>query len=116
MVASPKQRAQIIQATRKAVRVLPAPVRPCSLAPAFTTAPYSTTIYKAFRQRLRRSFSKTLSENRQVEQHVGAGQLDQWQPVLRLLGPPSQVLLEFPPQWSWKAEEVHFALCGSLSH
>src|SRR5215208_5653201 len=32
---------------------------------------------------------KTLSENRQVEQHVGAGQLDQCQPVLRLLGPAS---------------------------
>src|SRR5215207_10413556 len=33
--------------------------------------------------------TKTLSENRQVEQHVGAGQLDQGQPVLRLLGPAS---------------------------
>src|SRR5215211_3701330 len=27
-----------------------------------------------------------------------------------------QVLLEFPPQRSWKAEVVHFPRCGSLSH
>jgi hypothetical protein len=32
---------------------------------------------------------KTLSENRQVEQYVGTGQLNQCQPVLRLLGPAS---------------------------
>src|SRR5215208_326916 len=35
-----------------------------------------------------RSLLKTLSENRQVEQHVGAG-LNQGQPVVRLLGPAS---------------------------
>jgi hypothetical protein len=33
--------------------------------------------------------TKTLSGSRQVEQHVGADQLDQCQPVLRLLGPAS---------------------------
>src|SRR5215204_2686401 len=33
--------------------------------------------------------TKTLSENRQVEQHVGTGQLNQCQPVLCLLGPAS---------------------------
>src|SRR5215210_3329891 len=33
--------------------------------------------------------SKTLSENRQVEQDVGTGQLNQCQPVLRPLGPAS---------------------------
>src|SRR5215204_4352649 len=35
------------------------------------------------------SLAKTLSENRQVEQYVGTGQLNQGQLVLRLLGPPS---------------------------
>jgi dihydrodipicolinate synthase/N-acetylneuraminate lyase len=33
--------------------------------------------------------TKTLSGSRQVEQHLGADQLDQCQPVLRLLGPAS---------------------------
>src|SRR5215207_4749347 len=33
--------------------------------------------------------AKTLSENRQVEQYMGTGQLNQGQPVLRLLGPAS---------------------------
>src|SRR5215211_1348235 len=35
------------------------------------------------------SLTKTLSENRQVEQYMGTGQLNQGQPVLRLLGPAS---------------------------
>src|SRR5918993_1903395 len=34
-------------------------------------------------------FSKTLSENRQIEQNVGTGQLNQCQPVLGLLCPAS---------------------------
>src|SRR5215203_864956 len=37
-------------------------------------------------------------------------------PLLTLVPLFGQVLLEFPPQRSWKAEVVHFALCGSLSH
>src|SRR5215210_6678290 len=27
-----------------------------------------------------------------------------------------QVFLEFPPQWPWHPEVVHFRRCGSLSH
>ena len=33
--------------------------------------------------------NKTLSENRQIEQYMGTGQLNQGQPVLRFLGPAS---------------------------
>jgi hypothetical protein len=33
--------------------------------------------------------NKTLSENRQIEQHVGAGKLNEGQPVFGLLGPAS---------------------------
>src|ERR671910_298633 len=37
-------------------------------------------------------------------------------PLVALVALFGQVLLEFPPQRSWKAEIVHFTLCGSLSH